>query len=110
MPYGLKARDIEHIISAIAQIDEIAEVVLFGSRAKGNYQTGSDIDLAIKGEGVTYRSVIQLSEKLNEETPLPYFFDIVDYEQLDNICLRSHIDRIGIVIFQICREGMSDDA
>jgi uncharacterized protein len=100
MPYGLRHSDLEHIVNAITQFDEISEVVLFGSRAKGNYQPGSDIDLAIKGERITHATVNHLSECLNEEKPLPYFFDVVHYETLNNIPLREHIDRVGIVIFQ----------
>ena len=74
-------------------------VVLFGSRAKGNYKPGSDIDLAVKGDRVSPRIVAQLADCLNEETPLPYFFDVVHYETLDNQALVDHIDRVGIVIY-----------
>lgn len=100
MPYGLTHSDLDHINNAIAQFDEISEVWLFGSRAKGNYQPGSDLDLALKGDRVTHTTVNRLSAYLNEETPLPYFSDIVHYETLNNISLIEHIDRVGIMIFQ----------
>lgn len=100
MPYGLTHRDLDHINNAIAQFDEISEVWLFGSRAKGNYQPGSDLDLALKGDRITHTTVNRLSAYLNEETPLPYFFDIVHYETLNSISLIEHIDRVGIMIFQ----------
>jgi uncharacterized protein len=112
MPYGLRDSDLSHIIDAITQCDEISEVVLFGSRAKGNYQPGSDIDLAIKGDRITHATVNRLSECLNEEKPLPYFFDVVHYETLNNIPLREHIDRVGIMIFDTSEEvtGASSSA
>lgn len=100
MPYGLRDSDLGHIVDAISQCDEIAEVLLFGSRAKGNYKPGSDVDLAVKGERVTYRTVAQLADCLNEEKPLPYFFDVVHYETIDEPQLVEHIDRVGIVIFK----------
>ncbi len=100
MPYGLTHSDLDHINHAIAQFDEISEVWLFGSRAKGNYQPGSDLDLALKGDRITHTTVNRLSTYLNEETPLPYFFDIVHYETLNNISLVEHIDRVGIMIFE----------
>ncbi|MGF1567798.1 MAG: nucleotidyltransferase domain-containing protein [Nodosilinea sp.] len=100
MPYGLRESDIAHIINAIQQQDEISAVVLFGSRAKGNYKRGSDVDLAIKGDDVTHRSVAQLADCLNEEKPMPYFFDVVHYETIDQPQLLEHINRVGIVIFQ----------
>jgi hypothetical protein len=41
---------------------------------------------------------------LNEEKPLPYFFDVVHDETLNNVPLIEHIDRIGIMIFEtVCQ-------
>jgi predicted nucleotidyltransferase len=104
MPYGLRDSDLSQIMDAIHRFDEINEVVLFGSRAKGNYKTGSDVDLAIKGDRVTHSTVAQLADCLNEEKPLPYFFDLVHYETLDEPRLVDHIDRVGIVIFRSSAE------
>ncbi|MFZ4675257.1 MAG: nucleotidyltransferase domain-containing protein [Nodosilinea sp.] len=97
--YGLSDSALEQVTEAIRQFDQIVAVVLFGSRAKGNYKPGSDIDLAVKGDRVSPRIVAQLADCLNEETPLPYFFDVVHYETLDNQALVDHIDRVGIVIY-----------
>jgi uncharacterized protein len=99
MPYGLRESDMAHILSAVAELPEISAVVLFGSRAKGNYQLGSDVDLAILGAGVADKTVMQLADRLNEEMPLPYFFDIVNYGLIESDRLREHIDRVGIVVF-----------
>ena len=100
MLYGLRESDVVHITDAISQFEEISEVVLFGSRAKGNYKVGSDVDLAVKGDRVTSMTVLELSDCLNEEKPLPYFFDVVQYETIDELQLVEHIDRVGIVIFR----------
>lgn len=100
MVYGLKNRDIKHIIESIKAYSEIKEVVLFGSRAKGNFRNGSDVDMAIKGEEITYSTVTHLSYLLNEEKPLPYYFDIVHYEKINEPKLIEHIDHVGIVIYE----------
>lgn len=100
MPYGLLGSDLQHIHAALSQFDEITEAVLFGSRAKGNYKQGSDVDLAIRGDRITHRTVAALADCLNEEKPLPYFFDVVHYEILEEPRLKEHIDRVGILIFQ----------
>jgi predicted nucleotidyltransferase len=99
MPYGLRDRDLALIIESITTFPEIKEVVLFGSRAKGVQKTGSDVDLAIKGRGVTHETVVRLSAALNEDKPLPYFFDVVHYEGIKEPRLTEHIDRVGIVIY-----------
>jgi predicted nucleotidyltransferase len=100
MKYGLKDRDIKYIIGSIKTFSEIMEVILFGSRAKGNKQNGSDVDLAIKGRNITHSTVTHLSYLLNEEKLLPYYFDIVHYEKIDKPELIKHIIRVGVVLYE----------
>lgn len=97
---GLTERDMALIVEAARQVPEIDRVVLFGSRAKGTCKPGSDVDLAIKGPNLTYESPIRLSDMLNEELPLPFFFDVVNYHAITEPDLIAHIDRVGIVIFE----------
>jgi predicted nucleotidyltransferase len=99
MPYGLLDRDLEHILAAVKSLPEISQLVLFGSRAKGTYKAGSDVDLAIKGAAVSYETALKLAEILNEEKPLPYFFDVVHYEGINEPRLVEHIDRVGVVLY-----------
>ena len=49
----------------------------------------------MKGEKVSRRIVRRLSDDLEEEYPLPYFFDIVSYNDISNEEFKSHIDNIG---------------
>lgn len=100
MPFGLTDKDIELILSAIQPLEEVEEVLVFGSRAMGNHKNGSDVDLALKGKGVNLRTISGLSATLNEELPLPYQFDVVDYATIDTPALTKHIDQFGAVLFQ----------
>lgn len=95
MDTGLTQTDIKRITAAIKQFPEIEKAFIFGSRAKGTYKKASDVDLAIKGHAVTPETIQRLSFLLNEELPLPYFFDVVHYESLENQLLVEHIDRVG---------------
>ena len=96
MKYGLIDRDFFHINAAIQEFPEIEEVILFGSRAKGNYKKGSDVDIAIKGDRITYEITARFADCLNEEKPLPYFFDVVHYEAIAKPMLKADIDRVGV--------------
>jgi len=100
MAHGLSDRDLALITEAIQAFPAITQVLLFGSRAKGTHKTGSDVDLAVKGEAVTYETVIRLSETLNEEKPLPYYFDVLDYARITEPRLIEHIDRVGVVLYE----------
>jgi predicted nucleotidyltransferase len=96
--FGLSEKDIDYIKQAVKKFDEIDKAIIFGSRALGNYKKGSDVDIAIVGKKVSKNTITQLSEYLNEIYPLPYFFDIVNYNEISNKELKKHIDRVGIVI------------
>lgn len=98
--YGLLDRDFKYILEAVKQYPEITEVVLFGSRALGNYKKGSDVDLAIIGEKVDRKVIRRLSDDLEEKYPLPYFFDVISYEDISNEELKKHIDSLGKSIYK----------
>lgn len=111
---GLLERDLKFIEEAANKYSEIEEIIIFGSRAMGNYKKGSDVDLALKGPNVNRKTVIRLSDDLNEEYPLPYFFDVVNYNDISNQELKQHIDHVGKTIykkekFYISSSNMSDE-
>ena len=97
--FGLQADDLAYIVSVIGEFAEIQKAVVFGSRAKGTYKKGSDIDIAIFGAGISFSTLARLHARLEEEGPLPYLFDIVDYTHSPHQELKEHIDRLGIMIF-----------
>ena len=97
MKFGLTEKDLSFITTTIAKFIEIEQAIIFGSRAKGNYKSGSDVDIAIVGEKINFTTVSKLHSILEDESPMPYLFDIVDYTHLTNDELKEHIDRVGII-------------
>ena len=98
--FGLSKTDCQYIKDAMAHYPEIEQAIIFGSRAKGNYKPGSDIDIALKGKILTSDIVLQLSDELEEQLPLPYFFDLLIYHSITNSELHQHIDRVGKIIYE----------
>ena len=86
--YGLDKQDWE-TVRCVLEKTHTKKAILFGSRAKGNYRKGSDVDLAIEGDE---RWVSYL---LNEETNLPYAFDVLNLQKISNRALMEHIKRVG---------------
>ncbi|ARU48423.1 nucleotidyltransferase family protein [Sulfurospirillum diekertiae] len=97
MSFGLSDDVIEKMQQVFSQFPNIKEVVVFGSRAKGNYKEGSDIDLALKGTALNLQTLQNLELKL-EELYLPYKIDMVIYKNIANDALKEHIDRVGMVL------------
>ena len=94
MLFGLSSNNINKINSVFKQYSEINEVVIFGSRAKGNYRNNSDIDLAIKGNNINLSIVQQIEIKL-DELYIPNSIDLIVFEKIENSELINHINRVG---------------
>jgi len=97
--FGLEAADLEQIREILKDHPEVDRGVIFGSRAKQTYKKGSDVDIALFGNDLE-RTVTSISSKLNEETLLPYKFDVVDYNAITSIDLKEHINRVGVVFYK----------
>lgn len=95
--YGLKEGDLPIIKSLLMPYKSIEKAVLFGSRATGNYKQGSDVDIAIFAKDKDVISKISFA--LNEETLLPYHFDVIDFYSLTHHNLIEQINKTGIVIY-----------
>ncbi len=96
---GLPQSALDKLCSIFQQHDAIESVLVYGSRAKGNYRRGSDIDLTIKGRALTFAELRQIEDQI-DDLFLPYTVDLSQYEQLSNPDLIEHIDRVGVVIYK----------
>jgi len=94
MCYGLKEETIEKINAVFKRYDNIETVLIYGSRAMGNYKRGSDIDLTIKGRDLDMETLNRISSEL-DELLLPYTIDLSLFRQIDNKNLIDHIQRVG---------------
>ena len=97
--FGLSKSHVSKIIDILKAFPEVEQGAIFGSRALGTSKKGSDVDIALYG---TLRDdvVTAISYQLNEETLLPYFFDLVDYQNIVNDALKEHIDRVAIIFYR----------
>ncbi len=98
MKYGLPDSTIEKICQVFAQFPEIDKAVLYGSRAKGNYKTGSDIDLTLYGPALTPGRCSTIAEAL-DDLLLPYTIDLSVFSTLNHAALQQHIERVGQVFY-----------
>ena len=98
--FGIYDKSFTLIRESLAEFPEIEKAVIFGSRAMGNYKKGSDIDIVICGENVNHNTISRLHGKLNEELPVPYFVDIINYNSITLKELKEHIENSGKIIYE----------
>jgi predicted nucleotidyltransferase len=77
----------------------VDEAILYGSCAKGNFKTGSDIDLTLKGANLTLRQLNAIELEF-DDSRLPYEFDLSIYAHIENPQLLGHINRVGVVLYK----------
>lgn len=97
--YGLSQQALQLIRQCLAQHAQIEQALLYGSRAMGTYRPGSDIDLVIVGPKFSHQQLLKLLTSL-DDTLLPYSFDIIRIQDIENKDLLAHIARVGKVFYQ----------
>ena len=97
--YGLSDTVITDICSVFRSFPNIDKVLIFGSRAKGTYSEGSDIDLAAVGENITFNQLMDINIQI-EDLGLLYKVDVVDYNKNVGTPIGEHIDRVGLLIYE----------
>lgn len=95
--FGLKPEYIKQFANVFRAFPAIETVKIYGSRAMGNYEPQSDIDLAVFPTGAMN---IQSLRDVLQELPTPYLFDVTDMSSLTHEGLKEHIDIYGKTIYQ----------
>lgn len=92
--HGLPESTISHILQILNDYPAIERITLFGSRAKGNYRTGSDIDLCLDAPSLGLSKQMEIETRL-DDLLLPWKIDLLR-QNVNNPALLEHIDRVGI--------------
>ena len=98
MPYGIPEPYFSSIIAVVAGFTEVEALYLFGSRAKGVYRPGSDIDLALAGN-LPYNRYLQLSAALDD---LDYLWktDLVTLQTLTDPAFADSIKHSAVLLYK----------
>ena len=96
--YGLDLEEMQILQQIFSETNGLEEVILYGSRAKGNNKPFSDIDITLLGERLSDEDLTDICYKLSESS-LPYFCDVSLYHKLRSPSLIEHINRRGKNIY-----------
>ena len=82
-------------IRDLAEKYEVKKVILFGSRARGDYKRVSDIDLAVTGGNIAAFSL-----DVDEQTSTLLKYDIVNLDASVQQELLDSIQKEGIILYE----------
>jgi predicted nucleotidyltransferase len=96
--FGLSETVLDKICSVLSRHPEVEQAILYGSRAKGNFKRGSDIDLTLLGPSLSEQLLLRLMAEL-DDLLLPYTIDLSIHAAITHPDLREHIKRVGKVFY-----------
>ena len=99
MKFGLSDTVIKELQDVFRRHTNIKKVLIFGSRSKGNYREGSDIDLAVIGKDIDYNQLLNILCEI-DDLELLYSVDLLDYQKKKGTPIGDHIDRVGQVFYE----------
>ena len=99
--FGIPERTINELLEYFKSKSFIEKVCIYGSRAKGTYRNGSDIDFAIWTDD--HERAQRIWGEL-DALPTPYMFDVTDYKALTHEGMKQSIDTDGKLFYQRGKE------
>ena len=98
--FGLKEETVQKICDVFSRYPQVDKAILYGSRAKGNYKNGSDIDLTLRGEDdLTLQVLYKIMDEI-DDLLLPYTFDLSIFKQISDPDVIEHIKRVGVIFYE----------
>ncbi len=97
MQFGLPDDVLPKLLAVLSSNQKVRQVTLYGSRAKGNWRRGSDIDLCLDGDALNLKDLDDLDSAI-DSLLLPWKVDIAVRQQIDNPELIAHIERVGVAL------------
>lgn len=97
--YGLSDATLQKLRSVLVSVPAVKEAILYGSRARGDYRCGSDIDITLRGEALTERDLCRVAMHI-DDLLLPYFVDVSIFDRLANPKLKANIERDGQLLYR----------
>ena len=97
--FGLPPATLSTMRQILADFPAVQKAIIYGSRAKGTYRPGSDIDLTLLGDALDLDTLGRISTRL-DESPIPYQVDLSILKLINHAGLREHIERVGQVFYQ----------
>lgn len=105
MKYGLSDAVVKKIHNVFARYPQVEKAILYGSRAKGDYKNGSDIDMTLSGGDDLTVSVLGMIMEDIDDLLLPYTVDLSIFSRISDTEVVDHIRRVGVIFYEKTEES-----
>ena len=92
--FGLDVDDMEAILSILSAHSEVETAIIYGSRARGDFNPGSDIDLVLAGRNLSDHTILDIRGELRDSN-VPYMCDVIAEGEIQDENLKREIDATG---------------
>ena len=99
MNHGIPATTVSRITEVFNRHPAVEKAILYGSRAKGTHKPGSDIDLALIGGALDWRTVGKIDDTL-DDLLLPYQFSLIIFDPKTDPAVAAQIRRVGLAFYE----------
>lgn len=93
---GIETTVIQQIIQTVLQHLNADKIVLFGSRARGDFSPTSDIDIAVYTRNPTLNGLYSI---LNEDIRTLKKIDVIHFNKVP-LAFQQSIEKEGIVLYE----------
>ncbi|HPN30385.1 MAG TPA: nucleotidyltransferase domain-containing protein [bacterium] len=91
----LNKKLLNSIIEQITSVSDTKEIIIFGSRARGDNRYNSDIDIALVFDG----DIARIRDVVEENVRTLLKFDILDYNKIPKY-LKNEINKEGVIVYE----------
>jgi len=97
--FGIEEEILDKIVEIFKKYKQVKKACIFGSRARGDYKRGSDVDICIWLEDDVENPIYKIEDEL-EEVDTILLFDIVVFSSITKESLKDSIIKEGVVIYE----------
>jgi predicted nucleotidyltransferase len=99
LSFGLSEKTLGSLRAYFSRVSEVDQVILYGSRARGDYHKGSDIDFMLIGPSITPRLLSKMDMEI-DDLLLPSFIQITDRKEIRDARFLEVVEKEGVVFWE----------
>ena len=103
--FGLKSGDSDFFYKLLSEIDSVEKAIMYSLRSTGDFEMAANIEIAISGKKINEFVMQQIIDSIKTKGPTTVWFDIVNFDDINDEIIKEYIDDNGIIIYNSTEEN-----